>query len=379
MPALVHSKLSASGAHRWMACPASIAMEADCSDPGSPYATEGTAAHRLAELCLRGGVNADAHLNEKLEGVSVDLEMVDAVQRYLDYIGDQTGMPRVEQRVDFSPWVPGGFGTADAVILNDDTAMVIDLKYGRGVKVEAEENPQAMLYALGVLNEYGFMFDCDAFKLVIVQPRLDHISEWTISRADLLAWGAETLKPAAALALSDNAPLNPGEKQCRFCKAKATCRALAEHNLTLASEGFNTIGEPLDLKQPAKLSNEELGRLIPQLNTLNDWARAVETYALRQLESGGDIPGYKLVAGRSIRQWGDERKAAEALRDQLEIATLYTTKLITPAGAEKLLGKGHPLIAEHAIKPEGKPALAPETDRRPALTINPAEGFSQVA
>lgn len=373
-----HAKLSASGAHRWMHCPASIAMEEGIPDQGSSFAAEGTAAHELAERCLNRGADAAEYLGEEIpvgdEIFYVEEEMVEAVQLYLDYVRDQRGDLLVEKRVDFSPWVPGGFGTADAIVLHAGTATVVDLKYGRGVKVDAEENPQAMAYALGALHGYDFLFECNTFKLVIVQPRLDHISEWEISRDDLLAWADNKLKPAAELALTDDAPFQPGESQCRFCKAKPVCRALAEHCQEVVMDGFSDQG-----KDPAKLSNDEVAELIPQLDLVTGWAKAVEAHALHQLETGEDIPGYKLVAGRSTRKWKDEAEAETALRKKLKVAQVFNKKLVSPPQAEKLLGKGHAILTEHVIKPEGKPALAPVSDKRPALDIDPSQGFDKVA
>lgn len=374
-----HAKLSASGAHRWMACPASVAMEADYPDEGSSYAAEGTAAHKLAEQCLHEDMDAEAFLGTFVDGFEVDLEMADAVQQYLNYVRDLPGFRFIEQRVDFSPWVPGGFGTADTVAIDDGTATIVDLKYGKGVRIDAEENPQAMLYGLGALNDFQFVHDIDVLKLVIIQPRLDHISEWEISRDELEIWAGRCVGPAAEVALSDEPEFSPGEKQCRFCKAKATCRALAEFNIRTAADGFTVVGEPIDVKRPDKLSDAEIAALIPQLDTLTTWAKAVEAYALAQLEKGQDVPGYKLVEGRSIRKWGDEDAAGKALSRKLGAKNAFTKKLITITEAEKQLGKKDPLIAKYTVRPPGKPALAPLSDKRPALQIDPTEGFDEVA
>ncbi len=384
MPALAHAKLGPSGAHRWMVCAASVAMEAEMPEgkSDSPHIIEGNTAHALAEMALANDQNADAYLGTRFNDdlIHVDQEMVEYVQEYLDYVRGLGGKLLVEQRVDLTRWVPEGFGTADAVVFHEGTLHVVDLKYGKGVPVNAERNPQAMCYALGALNEYDFLFDIQAVCLVVHQPRLDSVSEWEISRDDLLAWGDDDLKPAAELALSDDAPFNPGEKQCRWCAAKPVCRALAEHNLAVASEGFSVVGDPVEPKDPNKLSNDEIAQILPELNGLSDWIKAVEAYALSQLERGEAVPGYKLVEGRSLRKWADEADAEAALkRSKLKVADIFTKKLISPAQAEKKLGKNHKIIAEHVVKPDGKPAIAPVSDKRPALEIDPTEGFSEVA
>lgn len=370
-----HARLSASGAHRWLVCPASVRMEDGQPDSSSPFAEYGTAAHELAERCLREDLSANHLAGQEFNGHIADDDMIEAVQSYLDFVRDHKGRKLIEQRVDFSPWVPDGFGTCDCLILGDDAVSVIDLKMGQGVRVEAEDNPQAMLYALGALNEYGFLFeDVPAFRLVIVQPRLDHISEHVISREDLLAFG-DYARERAAVALSGEGEAVPDHKACRFCKAKAVCRPLAEYSLGIAAEGFSAIGEPLQLKQPDSLSRGEIAALLPQLATLVDWTKALEAHAIHQLQQGRDVPGFKLVAGRSIRKWEDETAAEIALREELAGADLFTRKLISPAQAEKQLGRGHSILARFTTKPDGKPTLAPLSDKRPALEGNPAAGF----
>lgn len=381
-----HAKLSASGAHRWMGCAASVGAEDGLENKSTVYSLEGDAAHDLGEQCLRGGVNADTYLGDNVLDHKVDREMVDAVQDYLDHVRDLPGRLLVEKKVDFSPWVPGGFGTADAIVLEEGTATIVDLKYGKGVRVDAEENPQLMLYALGAVNDFGFLYDIKSVRVMVVQPRKDHVSIWPrledppLGVSDLLDWGSTVVEPAARLALAANAPFNPGEKQCKWCKAKPTCRALAEHSLNVATDGFGPIGEPLELKPFDKLSNFEIAQLLPQLNTLTDWVKAVEAYALHELEAGRDVPGYKLVEGRSLRKWIDEVVAEKALRgvSKLKVADIFVQKLISPAQAEKKLGKGHKVINDNSEKPVGKPAIAPVSDKRPALTINPTEGYDAV-
>lgn len=379
-----HAKLSASGSHRWLNCAASVRMEEPYPDTTSSYAEEGIAAHHLAEVCLREDCNTDKFLGvafHEYPDYPVDDEMVESVQHYLDYVRGLDGDLLIEQRVDFSEWVPEGFGTADAIVMgngeDDGLVTVIDLKYGKGVRIDAENNPQAMLYALGALSEYEFIFNCDTFRLVVVQPRLDHISEWEISYSDLVEW-AEAVKEKAELALQDNAPFNPGEKQCKFCRAKGNCRALAEHALTVAADEFSSIETPIVVKDANRLDNVEIAALIPQLDLLADWVKSIEATAIQALEHGQEVPGYKLVAGRSIRKWSSESSAEGALRkSKLKVADIFSKKLISPTQAEKLLGKTHPILTELVVKPDGKPTLAPESDKRPALQPSAQQDFKE--
>lgn len=379
-----HAKLSPSGAHRWIACPGSIALEETLpvGDKGSIYAAEGTVAHEIAELCLSSGNDAKDYNGRvsTVDGFDItnDEAMQGYVQDYVDFVRDTDGEMFVEQRVNFSDWVPAGFGTADVIKMHGDAMSVIDLKYGMGVRVDADDNPQGMCYALGALNDYGFLYDVKHIRIVIVQPRLDHVSEWWITTEDLLDWAETVLKPAAKAALGDDAPRVPGPKQCKFCKGAGKCRELAEHSLSVASDGFSTVeapGEPVDA---ASLSDVEIGQLLPQLDGVAAWIKAVEAYAQERMETGHDIPGHKLVEGRSLRKWCDEIDAEIALkRTKLKVADIFTKKLISPAQAEKKLGKTHKVM-DLVVKPDGRPTIAPVSDKRPALEINPADGFDAV-
>ena len=370
---VAHAKLSASGSHRWMACPGSIALEATMPEPpDSPYAAEGTAAHALADKCLREGHDTAGYIGTTFEGQIVVQEMIDAVQIYLDYVRSQPGKLFPERRVNFSDWVPDGFGTSDAIVLHEGMLTVIDLKYGRGVRVDAEENSQLMLYALGALAEFDFLYEFDRFRLVVVQPRIDHISEWEIGKTELLGWG-ETVKIAAGAALAENAPFVPDEDACRFCKGKSVCTALATFALDTAMEGFAPT-----FKDPLKLSPEEVADLLGKLDLFINWAKALEGHAQSELEQGRTIPGYKLVEGKSNRKWGDEEKVAAFLLGRLAEADVYARSLVSPAQAEKLLGgkkTAAELLEPYIVKPPGKPTLALSSDPRPAIDVDIYAGF----
>ncbi|CAM3777203.1 DUF2800 domain-containing protein [Litorimonas haliclonae] len=376
-----HAKLSASGAHRWMACPASVQQEEGLPDTSSDYAQEGTDAHDLAEHFLKNRRNAadDIDTIETDSFTDAPEEVAEYVQMYLDYVRGLPGKLFTEQRVDFSPWVPEGFGTADAIVLNENIAHVVDLKYGKGLRVDAEQNPQALLYALGALNEYGYLFDeIDTFRLVIVQPRLDHISEWDISRKDLMAWG-ESTKAVAEEAASGNGRFNPGEKQCQWCKAKEFCKPRAVKILSIASEGFEAVGDPIEPTPKDKLTLDEIAELLPHFGELSKWMRDLEGFAYNLAMQGQDVPDHKLVEGRSMRKWGDEEAAERKLKRDLGATNAFTKKLLSPAQAEKAYGKEKDKIQSYITKPSGKPTLVPASDKRPAIEIDPTEGFSAVA
>ena len=358
---IAHAKLGASNAHRWMACPGSVAAEDGLPDQSSPFALEGTEAHDLGEKALGDCGVLDTYPNSEMaEFVRV---YVDYVKQWADYCDDFA----VEQRVDYGDWVPGGFGTADAIVLRGQTLHVIDLKYGMGVRVDAEENPQGMLYALGAYAMYSMVTDIEDVVISIVQPRLDHISEWKINTRALLKW-AELAKQRAEATLEPDAPRLPGEKQCRFCKAKATCEALLKHT----EEALLTRFDDLDNMPKANTLTEQQMRVALDAKPLIEgWLGAIEKLVRDRLDDGDEFPGYKLVEGRSNRKWADEREAEAKLIAMLNDKAFTKPKIISPAQAEKALGKTRAVeIRDLIVKPQGAPTLAPESDKRPAIGVS---------
>lgn len=365
--ATLHAKLSASGSSRWLNCPGSVKAEEGFTDKGSAFAFEGTCAHELAELALTNNQHCSEWVGKQLvenNQHTVDHAMADYVQIYVDYVRQFSGHHLYEVQVDFSDWVPDGFGTSDALIVADNVLHVIDLKYGKGVKVDAANNTQGMLYALGAIADYGDLFAFDKIQITIVQPRLDHIDEWEITLPELLKWG-EWVRQRAELALSDNAERLPGEKQCQWCKAKAVCPKLKAHTEKLILSDF----DDLELTSPERLTDAQLREALENKKLICGWLDAVESYVTNKLETGEHFDGFKLVAGRSLRQWINEDTAAEILQTELD-EKAFTKKLISPAQAEKALGKKRAdVLADLICKPEGKPTLAPESDPRPAMNI----------
>jgi len=383
-----HAKLSASGAHRWIPCPGSVSLEEGLPDIKSEYAEYGTAGHELAQVCLEQNFAAISKkglvLNKSAffpDGFLVDDEMVDAVQQYLDYCNGLDGQHRfIEHRVDFSKWVPEGFGTSDFIKLDkSDEGQIIhcvDLKMGKGVKVFAKDNPQGMLYALGVLNTMDMAFefsDFDLVNIVIVQPRLDHIDEWMITIGRLKEWAEKVVTPAALKAISGEAEFEPGDKQCKFCKAKPTCKALADHSMEAVSKIFKPLPDVIDFKEAHSLSNEDIGKLIPLTDGIIDWCKALQSYAFNLMEGGTTIPGYKIVRGRAgNRKWVDEEQVSMILSEnQLGREEIFQLpKLLTPPNMVKLLkvtGLPADLISDLWVQPEGKRTMATSDDPRDEL------------
>lgn len=378
----IHAKLSASGAVRWMNCPGSVKAEEGIEDKSSPYAEKGTVLHDIAEHMLVTKTNGEDFIDKTHEvfdeegnvyaSAFVEASDIDRVREYVDFVNGIPGHLLVEQRVDFSEWVPGGFGTADAVTLHEDTLYVTDLKTGRGVRVDAEDNPQLMLYALGSWAKFSLLQDFEKVQLVIHQPFLDHVSEHTITVDELLEWAENEIKPAAKRALSDDAERSPGASQCKFCKAKDRCREYANEALKAVAEDFDNI-ETLKIKRTGDLQDDEIAAVLSKLPLVEDFVKTIQQTATDTIMNGGSIPDYKLVHGRSTRKWKDEKEAETAIRKKLKVADAYTKKLISPTQAEKKLGKGHPLIEDLTVRPEGKPTLVPATDKRTAIVFTTVE------
>lgn len=367
-----HAKLSASGSAKWSLCPGSVFAEKDFPETTSIFAEEGTAAHELAEIILRDddelnlGIFSLFGVTLPESGVTVTQDMLDYVMVYVNYVKSISGELFVEQRVDFSHIAPDGFGTSDAIVINDSVMTIVDLKYGKGVRVDADNNTQGILYALGAVNDYGMLFNIKTINIVIVQPRLDHISEWSISIDELNRWG-ERLKQAAELTATENAPRVPGEKQCQWCKAKATCPALNK----LTESTLMTSFDNLETSKPETLTDEQLRIALDNKKLILAWFDAIETIVTDRLTSGNVFNGYKLVEGRSNRAWRDEDATAKALIGVIDMDKLYISKLISPAQAEKELGKSRAELLEDLItKPVGAPTLVPESDKRPSVNVS---------
>jgi hypothetical protein len=368
-----HAKLSASGSHRWLNCPASVALEQSLpnGDRTSQYAEEGTAAHELGEKCLKNGTNPEDYLGTVFNGFEVTNDMADHVQTYVDYVRSVGGELFIETRVNFGQYVPNGFGTCDALCIKDNALHIIDLKYGMN-KVDAHKNSQGMLYALGALYDFGMIFDeIEYVVITIVQPRVDNISVYETTVAELYQW-AEWVKERAQLALSDNAPFAPSEKACQFCRAKPVCKALHDHTQAVIMSDFASMDNAA-LVPVNKLTNEQLRFALDNKKLIISWLEAVEGYVTEKVNAGETFTGYKLVAGRSLRQWANEATAEQLLTKTLGDAAYEPRKLLSVAKAEKALGKNKTLLSELVIKPEGKPALVPEDDPRPAFGVRPAD------
>ena len=378
-----HAVLSPSAAGRWLACTPSARLEERFPDNAGDYAKEGTLAHAFGETFLLGlllGTSVTERL-EKLRGEEFySIELEDYADDYAAYVWEEfcrireetpDAVLRIEEKIDLTEYVPEGFGTGDAVIIADGTLTVIDLKYGKGVNVSAVNNKQMMLYALGTLRRYELLYGVDKVRMAIYQPRLGNVSEWEIEVPVLKDWAKNYLAPRAAMAFKGEGDFVPGD-HCRFCRAKALCKALAEKNIEAAKHEFDEVG---------LMTDEEVAAVLAEAEGIKTWITSVEDYALKAALEGKTFQGFKLVEGRSVRKYADEGKVAETLlgygykEDQI-----YKPKeLKTITAMEKTLTKKtfNELLGGLVVKPAGKPTLVPETDSRPEWSSAEAD-FKEV-
>lgn len=374
-----HALLSASSAERWLNCPPSALVASTYPNESSEFAREGTLAHEVAEFFV--GMNPDA-VTEKLLGDfrnwfasdDITMEMLDCASGYRDYIQEQIhtddALVMLEQRVDFSPWVPDGFGTADCIIIQGNTMDVIDYKYGKGVAVSAVDNPQEKCYGLGALNDYGFAYDIDLVRLHIYQPRINNVSVYELTADELLAWG-EAIKPIAEQAAKGEGEYNAGA-WCKFCPHAGRCRALTD----VCSEYVKAHG--METTLPV-LAPHEVAEVLAMEPLVSLWLKRVKDQALNTLLKGEQVPGFKVVAGRGSRQWADDLETAELLKSAgYALEDITKTELLSVAAMEKALGKKKvaELVGGQILTHTGAPTIATENDKRPAYS--PADDFENL-
>lgn len=380
-----HALLSASGAHRWLHCTGSPLLEKDFPDSTSVYAQEGTLAHYLCELKLMaytGEITKRKLTSMKNKLMKSELwqpEMDSTSEAYLDYIKDITmsytvkPVILIEKKVDFSRYVPEGFGTADCLILAGDTLHVVDYKHGKGVVVDADHNPQMMLYALGAMSELSLLYRFKFVHMTIVQPRVNNISEFTMTADELIEWGEKVVKPKAEAAISGNGEFEAGD-WCRFCRAKRQCKTRYEANDSLYPE----LSAQHD---PRLITLEELGEYLKRGKDMAAWLEDMKEYALSESLAGADVPGWKAVEGRGSRVFTDTDEAVDTLiKNGIDESVLYERRVLTLAQMEKAVGKKAfgELVGDLVIKNPGKPTLVEESDKRPRITNQPtaADVFS---
>ena len=365
-----HAVLSASGSHRWLNCTPSARLELEFENTGSEAAREGTAAHALCEHKLKRAL----HMRSRRPASDYDSdEMEECTDAYVDFVMEQYETAKqvcedpvilIEQRLDFSCYVPDGFGTGDCLIISDDRLHIIDFKYGMGVLVEAEGNPQMKLYALGALAVYDALYDIREVSMTIFQPRRENVSTWTIPVEDLKAWAENELKPRAKMAYDGEGEYLPGE-WCTFCRAAVRCRARAEEKLKLAQTEF---------RMPPLLTDAEIEDILAVLPDLTKWANEIAAYALdAALNHGKEWNGFKVVEGRSVRKYRDEAAVAEAAKEA-GYKDIYRQSLIPLTEMQRLMGKDRfeEILGGLITKAPGRPTLVPISDKRPVMNVSNA-------
>ena len=373
-----HALLSASSSHRWLHCTGAPSLEATFPDTTSEYAKEGTLAHELCELKLKKYTTAMAKgtytraYNKIKKNELWASEMDETTDVYLEYIKSimlsykVAPVVVIEKRVDFSQYVPEGFGTADCIILAGDTLHIIDYKHGKGVVVDADHNPQMMLYALGAMHDYSLLYKFNTIKMTIVQPRVNNISEFEMSSDDLRKWGEEVVAPKAKEAYEMEGHTFEAGAWCGFCRAKAQCRTRCEH--------FDAM-HVFTNQDPRLISLEELGTYLEHGKDIESWYKDIKEYALSESLAGAEVPGWKAVEGRSSRAFQDGDTAIQTLiNGGVDESILYERKVLTLAQIEKAIGKKefNELVGDQVVKNPGKPTLVVDTDKRPRITNQPS-------
>lgn len=368
---LGHAFLSPSSSHRWLNCTKSAMLESEFENKTSQAAEEGTAAHAMCEHKLKKAL----HMRSKRPTSEYDSdEMQEHTDAYVDFVMEQVDVAKqsckdplvlIEQHVDFSAYVPDGYGTADCLIVSDDKLHIIDFKYGLGVLVDAHENPQMKCYALGALAIYDSLYDIKEVSMSIFQPRRENVSTWTIPVEELTQWAEEVLKPKANMAINGEGDYCPGD-WCTFCRAAVRCRARAEVKMKLAQEEF---------KLPPLLTDEEIEEVLSVIPDLTKWANEIMAYATDSaINHGKEWSGFKVVEGRSVRRYTDEIAVARAAVAN-GYKDIYRQSLITLTDMQKLMGKKQfdEILGDLIYKPPGKPTLVPNTDKRQAINVSDAK------
>lgn len=365
MPPSEHAVLSASSANRWLHCPPSVRLSEGYMDKASVFAMEGTSAHELCEYKLRSALGMEAeNPTENLDFYNTEMEecaegyatyILELVEKAKETCSDPVVM--VEQRVDFSRYVPEGFGTADCIIIADETLNIVDYKHGKGVEVSAEDNSQMKLYALGALELFDCLYDISKVQMTIFQPRLSNVSVFVMDKADLLNWANDELTAKAELAFEGKGELCCGE-WCKFCKAKSNCKERARVNMEMAQYEF---------RKSSLLTDKEVVEILSRIDELTSWASDVKNFALEQAVRGKQWPGWKVVEGRSNRKYTDEGAVAQVVKNAGY--NPYDEKIMGITNMTKMLGKEkfNELLGDFVERPQGKPTLVTEDDNRPEM------------
>ena len=370
MPPNNHAVLSASSSHRWLHCTPSARLELEFDSSTSEAAAEGSAAHALAEhklkraLKMRSQRPTSPYEDDAMDEYTTDYVSFVMEQFYEMKDGGEDPLVLIEQRLDFSSYVPDGFGTGDTVLISPGKLHVIDFKYGQGVLVDAERNSQMMLYGLAALKKYSRKYKIKRVSMSIFQPRRENVSTWTITATELRKWAKTELVPRARAAYNGEGEYLPGD-HCQFCRAAVKCRARAEEKLRLAQKEFSL---------PPLLSDDEVEEILTKLPDITKWANDLMAYATdAALYHGKEWNGFKVVEGRSVRKYSDEDAVAKAA-NKAGYRDIYIQKLIGLTEMQKLMGKAEfeKVIGPLLIKPPGKPTLVPSSDKRPAINISNA-------